>query len=176
MPDINLSWTVHTTQVAGVTFSDSDSAPVTKFFNPGPHPGPAIFEIWESDSCSDSGYNHRFNRNLPMFLLKKWRHRLLLLPKLKRDSSSGSGLSQIFYFCPGSGSERKTQNAAGVDSGTPDPVPPLSHQTPPSIKDERTVKFFSSSPVLIRWNWFRSSPDLQNFWKSSVRSGPDPPM
>jgi len=25
----------------------------------------------------------------------------------------------------GSGSERKTQNPAGVDSGTPDPVPPL---------------------------------------------------
>jgi len=31
------------------------------------------------------------------------------------------GFSQIFD----SGSERKTQNPAGVDSGNPDPVPPL---------------------------------------------------
>ena len=30
-------------EVAGVTFSDSDSAPVTKFWNPDP--GPAIFLI-----------------------------------------------------------------------------------------------------------------------------------
>jgi len=62
--------------VAGVTFSDSDSAPVPKFLNPGP----AIFQIWKSDSCSDSGYSHRSNSNLPMFLLKKWPLRLLLLP------------------------------------------------------------------------------------------------
>ena len=41
--------------------------------------------------------------NLPMFSLKKWPRRLLLLPKLK----SGSG----------SRSERKTQNPARVDSG-----------------------------------------------------------
>jgi len=53
-----------------------------KFFNPDP--GPAIIQIWESDSCSDSGYNHRSNRNLPMVLLKKW-------PKEKvRKSSSVS--------------------------------------------------------------------------------------
>jgi len=51
--------------VAGVTFSDSDSAPVPKFLNPGP----AILQIWESDSCSDSGYNNRSNRNLPCFYL-----------------------------------------------------------------------------------------------------------
>ena len=44
------------------------------------------------------------------------------------------------------------------------------------IRDEWTMKFFSPSPVLIRWNWIRSSPDPQNFWKSSVRSSPDPPM
>jgi len=43
-------------------------------------------------------------------------------------------------------------------------------------RDERTVKFFSPSPILIRKNWILSSPDPQNFWKSSVRSGPDPPM
>jgi len=56
-----------------------------------------------------------------MFLLKKWPHRPLLLAKLKSDSGSGSGFSQIFD----SGSKRKTQNSAGVDSGNPDPVPPL---------------------------------------------------
>jgi len=107
--------------VAGVTFSDTDTAPVPKFLNQGPHPGPAIFQIWESDSSSDSGCNHQSNRNLPMFLLKKCQHRLLLLPKFK--SGSGSGFSQIYDSGSGSGSERKTQNPAGVDSGTP--VPPL---------------------------------------------------
>ena len=91
-----------------------------KFFNPDP----VIFQIWEFASCSDFGYNHRSNRNLPMFLLKKWPHRLLLLQKLKSDSGSGSGFSQIFD----SGSERKTQNPAGFDSGTPYPIPPL-HDT-----------------------------------------------
>ena len=68
-----------------------------------------------------TGYNHRSNRNLPVFLLKKWPRRLLLLAKLKSGSASGPGFSQIFE----SGSERKTQNPAGVDSGTPDQVPPL---------------------------------------------------
>ena len=106
-------------EVAGVTFSYSDSAPVTKFLNPGPDPCPAIFQIRESDSCSDSGYNHKSNLILPMFLLKKWPHRLLLVPKLKRDS--GSGFSQLFD----SGSERKTQNPAGVVTGAADPVPSL---------------------------------------------------
>ena len=100
---------IFVTEVAGVTFSDSDSAPVPTFQNPDPCP--AIFQVWEFDSCSDSGYNHRSNRNLPMFLLKKWPHRHLLLPKLKSE--------------PGSGSESKTQNPVGVDSGTSDPVPPL---------------------------------------------------
>jgi len=54
----------------------------SKFLNPGP----AILQIWESDSCSDSGYNRQSNCNLPMFLPKKWLHRLLLLPKWKSDS------------------------------------------------------------------------------------------
>jgi len=31
--------------VAGVAFSDSESAPVPKFWNPGPDPGTAIFQI-----------------------------------------------------------------------------------------------------------------------------------
>jgi len=51
--------------MAGVTFSDSDSAPVPKFLNPDP--GPKIFQIWESDSYSDSGY-HRRIRNSAMYL------------------------------------------------------------------------------------------------------------
>ena len=70
------------------------------------NPNPESFQIWESHTCSDSGYN-RSNRNLPMFLHKKWPRRLLLLLILKSDS--------------GSGSERKTQNP----TGTPDPWPPL---------------------------------------------------
>ena len=31
-------------------------------------------------------------------------------------------------------------------------------------RDERTDKFFSTSPILIQINYIRSSPDLQNFW------------
>ena len=91
----------------GVTFSVYDSAPVAKFLNPGPE----IFQIWESDSRSDFGYNHRSNRNSPMLFPMKWPHRFLLLPKLKIDSGSRSCFSQILD----SGSERKTQNPAGVD-------------------------------------------------------------
>jgi len=52
-------------EVAGFTFSDSNSAPVPKFLNPGPE----IFQICESGSCSDSGY-HQFNRNLSIFFLR----------------------------------------------------------------------------------------------------------
>ena len=54
-------------EVTGVTFFDSDSPPVPKCLNPAPE----IFQIWESDSCSDSGYN-RYKRNLSMLLAKKW--------------------------------------------------------------------------------------------------------
>jgi len=43
--------------------------------------------------------------------------------KFKSDSRSGSGFSQIFDS--GSGSDGKTQNPAGVDSGSPDLWPPL---------------------------------------------------
>jgi len=57
-------------EVDGVIFSDTDSSPVPKFWNPGAEPGPAILQIWESDSCSDSGYNHRSNRYYPCFYLR----------------------------------------------------------------------------------------------------------
>ena len=43
----------------------------------------------------------------------------------KVTSDPGPGFSQIFDSESGSGHERKTQNPAGVESGTPDPVPPL---------------------------------------------------
>jgi len=78
-----------TAEVAGVTFADSDSAAVPKFLNPGPDPDLAILQIRESDSCSDSGCDHRCNRDLPMFLPKKLPHRLLLLPKWKTEFGSG---------------------------------------------------------------------------------------
>jgi len=45
--------------------------------------------------------------------------------EMKEWLRCGSGFSQIFDSRSGSGSQRKTQNPAGVDSGTPDSVPPL---------------------------------------------------
>jgi len=45
-------------EATGVTFSDSYSAPLSKFLNPDPK----IFQIWESKSSSISG-NRRWNRN-----------------------------------------------------------------------------------------------------------------
>jgi len=53
------------------------------------NPGPATFQIWESDSCSESGY-YQPNRNLPMFVLRNDHARLLLLPKLKSNTGPGS--------------------------------------------------------------------------------------
>jgi len=81
----------------------SDSAPVPKFLNPGP----AILRTWESDYCSDSGYNNRSNGNLPRFLLRKLPHRFLLLSKLKSDSGSGSGFFQVFDSGPGPKENRR---------------------------------------------------------------------
>jgi len=95
-------------EVAGVTFSDSDAAPVPKYLNPVL--GPACFQIWESESCSDSCCHHRSNRNSHMLLLIKWPHRLLLPPKLKSGFGCGSVFSQIFHSGFGSGSERKDQS------------------------------------------------------------------
>ena len=97
------------TEVTGVTFSDSDSAPVSKFLNPGP----AIFQIWESDSCPDSGYNHQSNLNLPMFLLKKWPHTPAAaeIEKLLRVRFFPNFRLRIRV-------QKKTQNPAGLDSGS----------------------------------------------------------
>jgi len=57
--------------VARFTFLYSDSASVSKFINPDPHPAPKFFQIWESDPCSNSA-NHRCNRNSSMFVFKQW--------------------------------------------------------------------------------------------------------
>jgi len=75
---------VFLTEVAGVTFSDSDSVPVPQFSNPDPRSN--FFQIRESDPCSNSG-KHRCNRHSATSVLKKphlWRpRRLLLLLKIK---------------------------------------------------------------------------------------------
>ena len=42
-------------EFAGVTFSHSNSAPVSKFANPGRGRGHDFFFVWESDSSSGSG-------------------------------------------------------------------------------------------------------------------------
>jgi len=87
------------------------------------------FKIFESGSgygnFSDLKIRLLFRLRLPSIhpkfthAFKKWPRRLMLRAKLRSDS--GSGFSQNFD----SGSEKKTQNPAGVDSGTPDPWPPL---------------------------------------------------
>ena len=115
-----------------------------------PDPGPTIFQIWESNSCGDSSYNYQSNLNLPMFLLKKWLPKRLLLPKLESDS--GSGFSQIFDSGSWSRSETKTQNPAGVDSGCPDPVPPLCW-----IHQKQTTQFQNLNPAPNMFqNWVPS--------------------
>ena len=104
---IALTLPVSIAEVAGVTFSDSDSAPVQKVLNPDPDPGLAFLQFWESDSCSDSGYIQPSNHSLPMFLPKKWPHRLLLLPKWKSDSGSGSGFHKFLTPGPDLGPKEK---------------------------------------------------------------------
>jgi len=69
----------------------------SEILNPGQDQGPAIFQIWESDSCSDSSYNHQSNVNLSMFLLKKWQPRLLPLPPVFRIRSHFWSLSGYFW-------------------------------------------------------------------------------
>jgi len=92
-------------EVAGVTFSDSDSVPVTKLLNP------EIFQIWKFDSCSVSGY-HRYNRNLPIFLLKKWPRRLCYCRNWKLTPDSCPFFHK--FFTPDPGPEEK-RSPDGVD-------------------------------------------------------------
>jgi len=65
--DCHILWSKSRPEVTRDIFWESDSAPVPKVLNPGADPGPANFQIWELDFCSNSGYNHRFNRNSHMF-------------------------------------------------------------------------------------------------------------
>ena len=110
-------------EVAGATFSDSDSTPVPKFLNPGPgpDPAPAIFQIWKSDYCTDSGYNHPSNRKFAHVFPNEMTTQTPATAEIEKWLRIRVRFSQIFDF----GSEKKTQNPAGVDSGTPDPVPTL---------------------------------------------------
>ena len=104
---------------AGVTVSDSDSAPVPKFWNPSP----AIFQIWVFDSCSDSGYNQQSNLNWVMFYLRIHHTDSCYCRNWK--VTPGPVFPKFLTSSPGSGSKGKTQNPARVDPGYPHPVPPL---------------------------------------------------
>jgi len=115
--------------------------------------GPAIFQIREYDSCSDSGYNYRSNRNLPMFL--KWPCRLPLLPKLKNDS--GTGFSEICDSGSGSGPEIKTWNPA---ESTPDFI------LPKSFKLHNTHQKSNLQALCY------SSPGQCGYWNLIIRSVP----
>jgi len=84
-------------EVARATFSNSYSAPVPKFLNPGPK----NLQNWESDSCSESG-NIRCRQNWAMLVLRIG-HRATQAPAAA-ESDRGSGFSLVFV----SGSERKT--------------------------------------------------------------------
>jgi len=101
--------------VAGVTFSDSDSAPVSKFLNQGP----AIFQIWESDSCSDCGCNHRFNRNLPMFDLKNDHTHSCYCRNWKVTPDPGPVFAKFLTTGPDPGPKEKRRI---LPESTPDPV------------------------------------------------------
>jgi len=89
--------------------------PESLFENPTPllfqnifiRPGSGIFQIWESDTCSKSGYC-RSNRNLPMFFLKKWPRRLLLLTKLKVTPDPGPVFHNI--LTPGPDPKQKSES------------------------------------------------------------------
>ena len=128
--------------LARVTFSDP--ALVSKTLNPGAE----IFQLWESDSCSDSGYHWSNRECTHVLLLRKWPRRLLLcthvlllrkwprrlllcthvlllrkwprrlLLLLKLKRDSGSGFLQNFD----SGSEEKRRI---LPESTPDPWPPM---------------------------------------------------
>ena len=109
-------------EVGVVTFSDYHSTPVPKFLDPDSASGPKNFQIWEPDSCSDSGY-HRCNRNSAVFLPKKchiWKSYRLLLLKMKSNSSSESSFSQ--FFDSGAGSWRiRLQHSGSVATSGAEP-------------------------------------------------------
>jgi len=83
--------------------------------------------------------------NFPMFILKKPRGGVLLLSKLKSGSRSGPGFSQNFD----SGSERKSRIL---------PESTLWHSGSMATRDERTVIFCGSDPVLNFLNSVQVQP------------------
>ena len=149
-------------EVAGVTFSDSDCAPVPKSLDPDPRS--EIFQIWESGSCSESGYL-RSNQNLPMCLLKEWPRILLLLLKLKGDS--GPFFREILTQARDPALKENAEY-----SGIPDPSPSLirdmhqkkhlllgkvfdvliSSRTLNQQQDTRIM--YLSCSILLKWNIF----------------------
>ena len=143
--------------VAGVTFSDS--VPDPKFLNPGPK----NFQIWESDSCSNSG-KYRPSRNSAVFLLNKWHSQRpsRLLPLLR--------VRFFTIFDSGSGSERKTQNSAGVDPGTPWP-PLLSHSR---VSAQQLLPFVAGARLLLRRH--AGGTDRQPLLERHVHRGRQPPL
>jgi len=82
--------------------------------------GSGIFLIWESDSCLDSGY-HGSNLNFPMLLHKEMTTQTPVTTEIERWLQIWVRFFTNFWL----GSERKTQNPAGVDSAAPDPWLPL---------------------------------------------------
>ena len=86
-----------------------------------------------SDPCSNSD-NHRCNRNSVLFEIKQWHlqtpHRLLLLLKIKSDFGSG----------------KKTQNHAGVDSGSLATSAPLAA----NLGQRRFILILTQDTVLKR--------------------------
>jgi len=130
----------------------------------------SYFEILESGSGSENFSNLRirllFRLRLPSIqpkftqvLLKKWPRRLLLLPTLTSDSGSESDFSQIFDSGPVLGL-KKSQNPAGVDSGTLDTWPPLlqCRQSRKHFNPEKTlqIKIFCLSIYKLEYRHFYS--------------------
>ena len=98
-------------------------------------PTPLLFKIFESASGSSNFTNLRIrllfrlrlqssiNRHLPMFLLQKLPHRLLLLPKSK--VTPDPVLPEILTPGP----KQKRRSLPESTPGAPDPVPPLLGRT-----------------------------------------------
>jgi len=107
---LNLNHPLKVAALAGVTFSDSDSAPVQKCLNPGPDPGPKFLKTWESCSGSDSA-NHRPRfSSVCAYDVYKDHEDFCYCRNLKLTPDAGP---------------KETQNLVGIDSSTPDPWPPL---------------------------------------------------
>jgi len=140
-------------EVTGITFADSVSAPVLKFLNPDFGPTPKVFQICQPDCCSNSENHlcnnyHIFPKPFFSFFLRP--RRLLILPKIKSDSGSWSDFSNMFDSDTGSG-PKETQNPAIVDSGTSVPWPHLrtvrKHTSQTCAEQRKRVRHISNDLV-----------------------------